>query len=254
MRIVALLIALLSVAGTGLAACAPLPASHPSNLAHVGNARQMLVAVGNSRTSSYATLYAYEKNADGSWRDVFGAMPARVGYNGWHWAAQRVQNDGSSPAGTFSMTTAFGLSANPGTRLAYRHSDGDDYWSGDPRDPRTYNLYQTSVSPRRTWRLTDATTERVASYPTQYAYAAVINAYRPPDASITYNAARGQYETSQPTATGHGFSIFLHINGRGSTAGCVSVDQANMLRILRWVDPAKAPRITMAPSEWLATA
>jgi L,D-peptidoglycan transpeptidase YkuD (ErfK/YbiS/YcfS/YnhG family) len=34
----------------------------------------------------------------------------------------------------------------------------------------------------------------------------------------------------------------------------VSVDQANMLRVLRWLDPAKAPRITMAPKEWLASA
>jgi L,D-peptidoglycan transpeptidase YkuD (ErfK/YbiS/YcfS/YnhG family) len=152
------------------------------------------------------------------------------------------------------VTTAFGLSPNPGTRLAYRHSNGDDYWSGDPTDPKTYNLYQTWASPNRTWRLTTATSERVASYPTQYAYAAVINAYRPPDASITYNAVRGQYETSQPTATGHGFSIFLHVNGRGSTAGRVSVDAANLLRVLRWLDPTKAPRITMAPKEWLASA
>jgi L,D-peptidoglycan transpeptidase YkuD (ErfK/YbiS/YcfS/YnhG family) len=45
-----------------------------------------------------------------------------------------------------------------------------------------------------------------------------------------------------------GGGIFLHANGTGATAGCVSLARSDLLRVLRWLDPAKAPRIVMAPS------
>lgn len=242
----ALLLSLLATA------CGTDPAWSPTRLTHVGPARQMLVAVGDGAGSSWATLYSYDKGPDGVWRQRFAPMRARTGWNGWRWSAARVQNDGTSPAGTFTLTTAFGLQANPGTRLGYRRSDGDDVWSGDPADPRTYNLYQTSVSPRRTWRSTAATAERIADYPVQYAYSVVINAYRPPDSSIYWDTARGQYETTAPVPVGHGFSIYLHVNGAGNTAGCVSVTSANLVALMRWLDPAKAPRIAMGPQEWIS--
>jgi L,D-peptidoglycan transpeptidase YkuD (ErfK/YbiS/YcfS/YnhG family) len=47
---------------------------------------------------------------------------------------------------------------------------------------------------------------------------------------------------------GRGSAIFLHVNGKGSTAGCVSITQANMISILRWLDPGQRPRIVMAPA------
>jgi L,D-peptidoglycan transpeptidase YkuD (ErfK/YbiS/YcfS/YnhG family) len=53
---------------------------------------------------------------------------------------------------------------------------------------------------------------------------------------------------------GHGTGIFVHVKGAGSTAGCVSVDSANLVGIMRWLDPAKSPRIVMAPTGWLAQA
>jgi L,D-peptidoglycan transpeptidase YkuD (ErfK/YbiS/YcfS/YnhG family) len=47
---------------------------------------------------------------------------------------------------------------------------------------------------------------------------------------------------------GRGSAIFLHVNGKGSTAGCVSVSQPNMISLLRWLDPRQHPRIVMAPT------
>ena len=45
-----------------------------------------------------------------------------------------------------------------------------------------------------------------------------------------------------------GSAIFLHITGAGSTAGCVSLRRADLINVLKWLDPAKAPRIVMAPA------
>jgi L,D-peptidoglycan transpeptidase YkuD (ErfK/YbiS/YcfS/YnhG family) len=40
---------------------------------------------------------------------------------------------------------------------------------------------------------------------------------------------------------GRGTAIFLHINHRGLTAGCVSVSRRAMIRLCRLLDPARRP-------------
>jgi L,D-peptidoglycan transpeptidase YkuD (ErfK/YbiS/YcfS/YnhG family) len=161
-----------------------------------------------------------------------------------------VQDTGKTPAGTFTITQAFGVRADPGTKLPYRKVDGDDYWVGDRRDPRTYNVFQPSASKNRTWRVSQA--ERLAAYPTQYAYAAVIDFNRP--AGVHWDADRGEYVTSTPSHVGRGSAVFLHAAGKGSTAGCVSVSRSNIATLLKWLNPSQHPRIVMAPASDLTRA
>ncbi|GAA1656338.1 L,D-transpeptidase family protein [Actinoplanes couchii] len=229
---------------------APASAALPDKLAHVGNARQLIVVSGNSWKSTYGTVRAYQRGSDGKWRLHFTAMKARIGYGGWVWGAQRVQDTGTTPAGTYRITEAFGVRADPGTTLPYRKVDKNDYWTGDNRDAKTYNMFQPYASAKRTWRVGQA--ERLASYPTQYAHAAVINFNRP--SGVSWSAARGQYVASKPADTRRGSAIFLHASGKGSTAGCVSVSRTDMVRLLKWLKPAKKPRIVMAPSTALTRA
>lgn len=219
------------------------PAYFPTRLTHLGDARQAIVVTGRSSGSSYATLRAYGRGDDGRWRGIFPAMAARNGYGGWVWAARRVQDTGTTPIGTFRITEAYGLAADPGARLPYRRLDRNDYWAGDRNDPPTYNVFQPVAGPGRTWRTSQA--ERMADYPRQYAYLAVIDFNRP--ASTSWNAVRHQYEAKVPAVAGRGSAIFLHASGKGSTAGCVSVGSAGMISLLRWLDPAQHPRIVMAP-------
>jgi L,D-peptidoglycan transpeptidase YkuD (ErfK/YbiS/YcfS/YnhG family) len=176
----------------------------------------------------------------------------RIGYGGWVPAASRVQNTGTTPQGTFGLTTAFGLSADPGTALPYRRADADDHWVGDQRDPRTYNLFQPAASAGRTWRTGQA--ERLAAYPTQYQYAVVIDFNRPAASTVAWQAVQKQFVTSRPVNVRLGSAIFLHVNGAGSTAGCVSIARADMVRVLTWLDPARRPRIVMAPESAIGTA
>jgi L,D-peptidoglycan transpeptidase YkuD (ErfK/YbiS/YcfS/YnhG family) len=253
--VVAAGLAVLAAAGVVLtqrADAAAVPVYHPTRLAHVGDARQLVVVTGRSRTSTYATLRTYQKGANGTWTERYAAMPARVGYGGWVPAASRVQNTGTTPQGTFRLTTAFGLSADPGTALPYRRADADDHWVGDQRDPRTYNLFQPAASAGRTWRTGQA--ERLAAYPTQYQYAVVIDFNRPAASTVAWQAVQKQFVTSRPVNVRLGSAIFLHVNGAGSTAGCVSIARADMVRVLTWLDPARRPRIVMAPESAIGTA
>jgi L,D-peptidoglycan transpeptidase YkuD (ErfK/YbiS/YcfS/YnhG family) len=229
----------------GRRAANPFPVWDPRRLTHVGDAGQLIVVAGDSATSSYSTLRTYEKAANGLWVPKFAAMPARNGYAGWARASQRIQDTGTTPWGTFTVTDAFGLKANPGTRIPYRAADSNDYWVGDAQDPQTYNLVQPSAPATRTWRTSEA--EKLSGYPVQYEYAAVIDFNRPDPASVTWNATLGENVTSRPADVAIGSAIFLHINGAGSTAGCVSLARADLLSVLRWLDPARRPRIVMAP-------
>jgi L,D-peptidoglycan transpeptidase YkuD (ErfK/YbiS/YcfS/YnhG family) len=239
-RFVVLLGLLAALSSTGPVEAAG-PSWYPTRLSHVGDAQQLLVVVGAGGSS--ATVHAYQRDP-GGWREVTG-MAARIGYGGWAWAARRVQDTGTTPIGTFGLTEAFGLGANPGARLPYRRVGDHDYWVGDKRDPRTYNLWEPAAASGRTWRVGQA--ERLSSYPVQYEFAVVIDFNRPAPATVVWNGAHGEYVTSRPSAVGRGSSIFLHVNGRGSTAGCVSVSRAHLIGILHWLNPAAHPRIVMAP-------
>jgi L,D-peptidoglycan transpeptidase YkuD (ErfK/YbiS/YcfS/YnhG family) len=237
----------LLAAGVVLAlhAQAGVPPYFPTRLRNISDSRQVIVVVGTSRTSSNATAYTYQKGSDGVWRARFAAMPARNGWAGWVSGSQRVQNTGTSPMGTYRITSSFGLKTNPGTKVPYRLVDGNDYWVGDKYDAKTYNLFEPYASARRSWRISQA--ERLAAYPVQYEYAAVINFNRPAASSVTWNSTYSQYVTSQPVNTTRGSAIFLHINGAGSTAGCVSLGRTNLINVLKWLDPVQKPRIVMAP-------
>jgi L,D-peptidoglycan transpeptidase YkuD (ErfK/YbiS/YcfS/YnhG family) len=245
---IALALAALLAAGVVVAAhaeAATLPPYHPTRLAHVGDAQQLIVVTGVSLTSTYASVHTYQKKADGSWTQNLPAMPARIGYGGWVTGSKRRQDTGTTPAGTYTLTDAFGLLANPGAKLPYRHADSNDYWVGDNRDAQTYNLVQPSASAHRTWRTSEA--ERLAAYPTQYQYAVVIDYNRPNPSHVTWNEALGEHVAAWPANVKLGSAIFLHVSGAGSTAGCVSIPKANLVSVLKWLDPAQHPRIVMAP-------
>jgi L,D-peptidoglycan transpeptidase YkuD (ErfK/YbiS/YcfS/YnhG family) len=48
-----------------------------------------------------------------------------------------------------------------------------------------------------------------------------------------------------PVTQGAGSAFFLHVTVGQPTQGCVSIDESDLLRILRWLKPADHPRILM---------
>jgi L,D-peptidoglycan transpeptidase YkuD (ErfK/YbiS/YcfS/YnhG family) len=237
-------------AGGGAPDASASPTSTLDRLARVripSTTTQVVVVTARSWSTSYATLEAFGRR-DGTWVRTM-RVPARVGYAGMQPRRARVQGSGETPAGRFPIRRTFGLNDDPGTRMPYRHADGSDHWVYDPRDARTYNVWQPFRSRYAQWRRGAA--ERIADYPVQYRYGAVLGYNLPRD--VSWSPKRRQREASAPADTRKGGGIFLHVNGSGATAGCVSVDEASMVRLLRWMRPARRPVVVAGEDGWLAT-
>jgi L,D-peptidoglycan transpeptidase YkuD (ErfK/YbiS/YcfS/YnhG family) len=225
----------------------PAQAVTPAQL-NIRDAQQVIIVTSTSWTTSYAKLQTWEKRSDGTWVKPFGEMSARIGRNGFASHPTRLQNSGTTPSGNYRIKHTFGQATNPGTRMPYRDVDSNDYWVYDPEDPYTYNILEPYHSPYARWRTTEA--ERLAAYPTQYKYAAIISYNLP--ANVRWYEQYREHRTTTPANTAKGGGIFLHVNGNGATAGCVSLYETSMLKVLRWLNPTKQPRIIMGPSAVIA--
>lgn len=129
-----------------------------------------------------------------------------------------------TPIGSFTLTQAFGNYADPGTRLRYFQAGPDDWWSGDSGSS-TYNSHQRC--PAADCPFQTGESENLHDVGWVYGYAVVID----------YNTA--------PAVPGKGSAFFLHITENQPTQGCVSIDQDSLVAIMRWLDPARHPRIVL---------
>ncbi len=193
----------------------------------VGNARQIVTV---SSSGSYANVVAWQLRG-GVWRAVIQTKAARVGTHGVVPGSTRKQGTGTTPGGTYTMTEAFGIAANPGSAMPYHTVTSDDWWVEDNNSAYYNQMRRASQGGFDTSLPSGAlnSSEHLVTYSTQYRYVVVINFNRPPNA-VRYRGA----------------GIFLHVNGTGSTAGCVSVPLATMVSIIDWLDPAQHPRIAIA--------
>ena len=184
--------------------------------------RQVIVVSAEGYGSTTATLEAFNK-VNGSWRPAFGAMTARVGTNGF--ADRKIEGDLKTPTGVYPFGgTMYGIAANPGVRYAYHRLVADDYWNENPATPG-YNSFAHGPNP-------GGASEALWQVSPQYNHFVVIN-YNVP--VVTADPPRGS-------------GIFLHVMVLGrATAGCVSLAEADLLAVLRWLDPAASPRIVLAP-------
>jgi L,D-peptidoglycan transpeptidase YkuD (ErfK/YbiS/YcfS/YnhG family) len=202
-----------------LAASSPIAARAPFPVpVVVGDAGQIITVAAADTT---AVVQAWLRGADGSWVTVpgLGPMRAYVGRSGVR--AAKKEGDGATPTGTFTLTMAFGVGGDPGSGLPYRVADSASYWVSDPASAG-YNTWQEY---RPGSDFSPSLGEHLAASPTAYRYALVID-----------------YNRFLVTA-GAGSAIFLHVEVGRPTSGCVSLSQANVVKILRWLDPARHPRI-----------
>nr|WSW67407.1 L,D-transpeptidase family protein [Streptomyces sp. NBC_00995] len=188
----------------------------------VGNATQVITVRAGG---SYATVTAWQKGASG-WKSQFSTTAGRVGSNGVTNGSTRRQNTYTTPSGTYTLTEGFGVRSG-GTAMPYTVVNSGHWWVEDP-ESRFYNQMHSATGADFPLTETgDRGSEHLIDYPTQYAKALVIN----------YNR--------WPAVPGRGAGIFLHVNGSGATAGCVSVPRPTMDRIMAWISPSAHPRIAI---------
>ncbi|MGH3354574.1 MAG: L,D-transpeptidase family protein [Nocardioidaceae bacterium] len=241
--VLALGAALLVTAPSTTAAGRPLP----SYVQTRPKVQQMVTATSPGWRTSRVTLRAWQRPRGGRWRQVRGPIPARIGYAGWARRAHRRQSTGTTPAGNFSMRRAFGSRPDPGGRLPYRRFDRNDYWPYEPRDPATYNVYQRHKAAATRWRRDYR--ERLWDYRDQYRYAVVVGFNLP--SGVHYSRARRQWVARDRANTRKGGGIFVHVTDGGPTAGCVSMRLRRMRWLVRWLEPARTPRIAMGPRRYV---
>ncbi|MEQ6024811.1 L,D-transpeptidase family protein [Streptomyces salinarius] len=232
-----------SPSASGTASASPSPSATPSDSAspstgaaaskageagdaddgdEVGNATQVITVEARG---SYATVTAWAKGSAG-WKARFSTAAGRVGSNGVTNGATRRQGTWTTPTGTYTITEGFGVEAS-GTSMPYHVVTDDDWWVEDPESKFYNSMHSAQGADFPLTESGDRGSEHLVDYPTQYAEALVINFNR------------------WPATPGRGAGIFLHVNGSGATAGCVSVPRATMDRFMNWIEPSAHPRIAI---------
>jgi L,D-peptidoglycan transpeptidase YkuD (ErfK/YbiS/YcfS/YnhG family) len=198
------------------------PASHPrllvTRLKGVHNATQVISVTTPHYGSTHATVRAFAKTAKG-WKQVAGPWLAWIGRNGFAHPGKKREGDGKAPTGSYHFSFFFGVDPNPHVRYPWRHAAPDDYWDDDPSSPR----YNSWVDTRHHSAGRDPEPLHV-----QPSYDDV--------AVIAYNTAR---------VPGRGSAIFLHVTHHSATSGCVALPRAELVTLLRWLNPRDHARIIM---------
>lgn len=168
------------------------------------DAVQTLLTVSEAHGSN-ARLRMYQKDGFG-WVLALDC-PAFIGRDG---LGKTKEGDMKTPVGDFGLLCAFGIKANPGTRLPWVDVDDNIWCCGDEV---AYNrIIDIQDCPH------DCKGEHLIEYGAAYHYGIF------PD----YN---------RECVPGKGSAIFLHCFGRNPyTAGCVAVSEENMIAILRACD------------------
>jgi L,D-peptidoglycan transpeptidase YkuD (ErfK/YbiS/YcfS/YnhG family) len=191
-----------------------------------GGAGQLIVVEAAAATDTWAQLQAFER-VGGRWVPTFEPIDARIGRSGV--SADRWEGDGTTPAGTFTLTEAFGNGPDPGSGLPYRAVHDQDYWVGDSSSPY-YNTWQSGPPNGRF-----GYAEKLWTMPQSYRHAVVID----------YNRS--------PVVPGRGSAIFLHVWNENATSGCVAIDLDRLVEIMRWLDPAQHPKIAIGTDDQLVS-
>lgn len=184
-------------------------------------ADQVITVTADSSSSTTATLQPWRR-VSGGWRRVGPSVHAHLGADG---VGQASESTSRTPVGSFTLTQAFGHDSDPGTALPYRHTTPADWWISESGP--LYNTHQICSSG---CGFTRGDPNEHLYYETPFYNYAVVIDYN------TANAPGG-------VRAGAGSAFFLHVTNGNPTAGCVSIPQDDLVRIMQWLTPSAHPRI-----------
>ncbi len=188
--------------------------------------RQVLTV---NRTSGWHARVVWWQRSDGRWRRRLTAADGRVGHGGLVPGQRRVQGSGTTPLGTFQLPWAFGMHPQRDTwDPSYRTVRRGDYRVLDNQS-RHYNRYRNKRQGGFRWRLGPSHpdgSERLEDFPVQYEWAI----------TTSFNSRQVRHR---------GGAIFVHVNGSGATAGCVSAPRWFVKRLMRRLDGDRRPVVAV---------
>jgi L,D-peptidoglycan transpeptidase YkuD (ErfK/YbiS/YcfS/YnhG family) len=184
-----------------------IPDLGPRTLAKIpADSRQVVVATGRGKNSSYAEVALHQRTSDG-WR-AGATWPARNGRKGW--SAKHREDDLRSPIGVFALTDTGGLLRDVGGKLPYYRSD-------------LFKINRLGMLGQ--------------SLAGSYDYVIAINYNRRP--------GHPPLDKVRPLGQSKGGGIWLHVRSDGPTQACISLTRAQMRTLVKTLDPDKKPVIVM---------
>ncbi len=196
--------------------------------------------ISASWTAVPATLRRYER-ASGGWSAVGGAIPVVIGKSGLAWGIGiapapadggpvKHEGDGCSPAGVFSVGSAFGYALPADAawlKLPYEQATDDLECVDDPASSHYNTLVHRSAVASVDWN----SSEQMKRPDALYRWGLFID------------------HNSDPPQPGAGSCIFLHLwsGPASSTVGCTAGDEVQIKSVLGWLDPARHPLIVQLP-------
>lgn len=205
----------------------------------LGSARQLVLVVTPDWDTVAGELRRFERRTvAGHWRPIGAPTSIVVGKSGTAWdplvepvvpGPVKAEGDGRSPAGVFSLGTAFGFAPAPDAswlKLPYLPvTEGIECV-----DDSSSSVYNQIVNRRAVATPDWASSEKMREVGEAYRWGVVIN----------YNT---------PAAAKRGSCIFLHIGGEGGkgTVGCTAMAPTDLRRVMAWLDPAAAPVFVQLP-------
>jgi L,D-peptidoglycan transpeptidase YkuD (ErfK/YbiS/YcfS/YnhG family) len=200
---------------------------------------QLLLGVAPDWNSMKGELRLYERAHGGAWRQNGEAIAVLFGKNGLAWGTglagqdedglRKKERDGRAPAGVFRLGKVYTYDAQlpPGSDYPFHQVSEADVWSDDPRSPN-YNRHIV-IDPKNP--PDNYTHERMRSG--DFAYRWLIE--------VRHN--------SDPPVPGAGSAIFFHIRRGVSrpTAGCTTMAEENLVRVISWLRSASRPCYALLP-------
>ncbi|MBA0046285.1 L,D-transpeptidase family protein [Mycobacterium sp. NPDC050853] len=214
-RLLPLSVVLLAAAcgtGPGVQPAAVVPAAAaqatppPWFAQSVGTAAQVVSVQGTGGTKAVIGIW---QRAGDTWEPVEQEIPSDIGAAGF---ADTASDDSpATPTGVFSLDYAFGTEPSVARSLDYLHVDADDWWDGDPASAG-YNTHQRCAE--STCTFDTSLSEELDGY--------------------SRAIVMGVNKSHKP---GGGSAFFVHASDGGPSGGCVTLDDAALVRLIGWLRP-----------------
>jgi L,D-peptidoglycan transpeptidase YkuD (ErfK/YbiS/YcfS/YnhG family) len=234
---------LLGTLGTRIAAAEGAVPTRVSGWHLPSSTRQLVVGVAPDWDASTVQLQRFERSANGRWKAVGAAFPGRLGAHGLVWGrginprtadmTDKSEGDKRSPAGIFRLRQAFGYDAAwvARTKLPYVTVGPRDLLVEDPSS----SLYNTHVHLDHDPSTPFERAQRMVRGDPAHRLQVMID-----------------HNTQPRPVLGKGSAVMFHTwrrSGAQATAGCTSMADEDLDRLVSWLDPWKAPTYVLLPAD-----
>ncbi len=203
---------------------------------------QLIVALAPDWNSMRGHAQLFERTRGGTWTPSGKSFPVLFGKSGLAWGSglagqnesglRKKERDGRAPAGIFEIGKIYTYDAQlpSGADYPFHQVSPADAWVDDVSSP-DYNRFVTIDNPSDP----PAWFGKQKMRHNDFAYRWLVE--------IRHN--------SDPPVPGDGSAIFFHIR-RGlnrPTAGCTTMAEADLVRVIKWLRASRHPCFALLPSE-----